>query len=62
MPDDGSGFTGNSYDNTGELGADRWRHVAFIEQRGRRSARLVSRSPAELRQGLPTTTVTASAG
>jgi formate dehydrogenase iron-sulfur subunit len=26
-------FTGNSYDNTGELGADSWRHVAFIEQR-----------------------------
>jgi formate dehydrogenase iron-sulfur subunit len=27
------GFTGNSYDNTIELGADTWRHVAFIEQR-----------------------------
>jgi formate dehydrogenase iron-sulfur subunit len=26
-------LTGNSYDNTGELGADSWRHVAFIEQR-----------------------------
>ena len=26
-------FTGQSYDNTGELGADSWRHVAFIEQR-----------------------------
>ncbi len=26
-------FTGHSYDNTGELGADSWRHVAFIEQR-----------------------------
>jgi formate dehydrogenase iron-sulfur subunit len=26
-------LTGNSYDNTGELGADAWRHVAFIEQR-----------------------------
>ena len=26
-------FTGNSYDNTGGLGADAWRHVAFIEQR-----------------------------
>jgi formate dehydrogenase iron-sulfur subunit len=25
-------LTGNSYDNTGELGADSWRHVAFIEQ------------------------------
>jgi formate dehydrogenase iron-sulfur subunit len=26
------GFTGNSYDNTIDLGADSWRHVAFIEQ------------------------------
>lgn len=25
---------GSSYDNTGALGADNWRHVAFIEQRG----------------------------
>jgi formate dehydrogenase iron-sulfur subunit len=26
------GFTGQSYDNTRDLGADTWRHVAFIEQ------------------------------
>jgi formate dehydrogenase iron-sulfur subunit len=26
-------LTGNSYDNTGNLGANAWRHVAFIEQR-----------------------------
>jgi formate dehydrogenase iron-sulfur subunit len=26
-------FTGDSYDNTAELGANSWRHVAFIEQR-----------------------------
>jgi formate dehydrogenase iron-sulfur subunit len=26
-------LTGNSYDNTRDLGADAWRHVAFIEQR-----------------------------
>ena len=26
-------FTGMSYDNTVGLGADTWRHVAFIEQR-----------------------------
>ena len=25
-------FTGKSYDNTVELGADTWRHVAFVEQ------------------------------
>src|SRR5205085_435087 len=33
VPDDGLNFLGQSYDNTGELGADTWRHVAFIEQR-----------------------------
>jgi formate dehydrogenase iron-sulfur subunit len=33
VPDDGMRFTGMSYDNTGGLGADTWRHVAFIEQR-----------------------------
>ncbi|MEU3270001.1 4Fe-4S dicluster domain-containing protein [Saccharomonospora sp. NPDC006951] len=33
IPDDGLTFTGMSYDNTGGLGADTWRHVAFIEQR-----------------------------
>ena len=27
-------FTGHSMDNTGELGANAWRHVAFIEQPG----------------------------
>src|ERR1700761_4638441 len=26
------GFTGHSYDNTRALGADTWRHVAFVEQ------------------------------
>lgn len=33
VPDDGLNFTGMSYDNTGGLGADTWRHVAFVEQR-----------------------------
>src|SRR5881396_1858093 len=33
VPDDLQGFTGESYDNSGALGANRWRHVAFIEQR-----------------------------
>jgi formate dehydrogenase iron-sulfur subunit len=27
------GFTGKSYDNTIDLGANTWRHVAFVEQR-----------------------------
>jgi formate dehydrogenase iron-sulfur subunit len=33
VPADSEGFTGESYDNSGELGANRWRHVAFIEQK-----------------------------
>ena len=34
VPEDGLEFTGWSYDNTQALGADTWRHVAFVEQRG----------------------------
>jgi len=33
IPEDGLEWTGESYDNTSELGANSWRHVAFIEQR-----------------------------
>ena len=33
VPEDPHGFAGTSYDNSAELGANRWRHVAFIEQR-----------------------------
>ncbi len=33
VPEDGLEFTGMSYDNSQGLGADTWRHVAFIEQR-----------------------------
>ena len=33
LPEDGLDWSGNSYDNTGGLGASTWRHVAFIEQR-----------------------------
>jgi formate dehydrogenase iron-sulfur subunit len=33
VPEDGLVFTAMSYDNTLGLGADTWRHVAFIEQR-----------------------------
>ena len=33
VPEDGLLFTGMSYDNSRGLGADTWRHVAFIEQR-----------------------------
>jgi formate dehydrogenase iron-sulfur subunit len=32
VPDDGFEWSGNSYDNTGRLGASTWRHVMFLEQ------------------------------
>lgn len=32
VPDDGFVWTGDSYDNTGALGASTWRHVLFLEQ------------------------------
>ncbi|WP_031510424.1 4Fe-4S dicluster domain-containing protein [Streptomyces megasporus] len=32
VPDDGFNVLGMSFDNTGMLGADSWRHVAFVEQ------------------------------
>jgi formate dehydrogenase iron-sulfur subunit len=33
VPESNQSFTGESYDNTIDLGANTWRHVAFIEQR-----------------------------
>jgi formate dehydrogenase iron-sulfur subunit len=33
IPASNQGFTGESYDNTIDLGANTWRHVAFVEQR-----------------------------
>jgi formate dehydrogenase iron-sulfur subunit len=33
IPDSNQGFTGMSYDQTIDLGANTWRHVAFVEQR-----------------------------
>jgi formate dehydrogenase iron-sulfur subunit len=32
VPEDGFLYTADSYDNTGSLNANTWRHVAFIEQ------------------------------
>jgi formate dehydrogenase iron-sulfur subunit len=37
IPEDGLNFTGMSYDNTTGLGADTWRHVAFVEQPAQRT-------------------------
>jgi len=39
VPEDGLVWTGESYDNTSELGANTWRHVAFIEQNEPQRAR-----------------------
>jgi formate dehydrogenase iron-sulfur subunit len=33
VPDSPAGMSGASYDNTSALGANAWRHVAFVEQR-----------------------------
>jgi formate dehydrogenase iron-sulfur subunit len=33
VPEDGLNWTGHSHDNSVGLGADTWRHVAFVEQR-----------------------------
>ncbi|MGH2914635.1 MAG: 4Fe-4S dicluster domain-containing protein [Solirubrobacteraceae bacterium] len=35
VPEDGLNWTGHSHDNSISLGADTWRHVAFVEQRAR---------------------------
>ena len=48
VPEDGLNLLGMSFDNTGMLGADSWRHVAFIEQ-----DRPLGQQDAGL-QGLPT--------
>src|ERR687886_83673 len=32
LPADNIGLTGHSYDNTGSLSANTWRHVAFVEK------------------------------
>ncbi len=39
IPEDGISLSGMSYDNTVQLGADSWRHVAFIEQPTGRASR-----------------------
>src|SRR3954471_5356559 len=41
VPDDGFTWSGNSYDNTGHLGASTWRHVMFLEQDRQKGNQLV---------------------
>ena len=47
IPEDGLDWTGQSYDNTGELSANTWRHVTFIEQE--KPQKLDDESPEPLR-------------
>ena len=55
IPADGFDLLGSSYDNSGHLGANTWRHVAFIEQdaeavaRARESGRRVDLGMPRLR-------------
>ncbi|MGW5240397.1 4Fe-4S dicluster domain-containing protein [Monashia sp. NPDC004114] len=61
IPEDGLDLLGQSYDNTGALGASTWRHVAFVEQSSERidqaresGRRLVSLGMPSLRSGAGT--------
>ena len=47
VPEDGLRFTGMSYDNTAGLGADTWRHVAFIEQNKRLAHQVTGAAPSD---------------
>jgi Fe-S-cluster-containing dehydrogenase component len=53
VPEDGLDLTGMSYDNTGQLSADTWRHVAFIEQPAAERAERAERTKEFL--GMPST-------
>ena len=52
IPEDGLEFTGMSYDNTRSLGADTWRHVAFIEQRQPLAGQVTGGQVGEAAEGL----------
>jgi formate dehydrogenase iron-sulfur subunit len=45
LPADNLGLTGQSYDNTGALSANTWRHVNFIEQPGPEGVRGNAQTP-----------------
>jgi formate dehydrogenase iron-sulfur subunit len=47
VPEDGLQFTGMSYDNTVRLGANSWRHVAFIEQAEPLGQRVTGAAPGD---------------
>jgi formate dehydrogenase iron-sulfur subunit len=45
LPADNLGLTGQSYDNTGSLSANTWRHVAFVEKAGNCGVREREQTP-----------------
>src|SRR5512142_3057744 len=45
LPADRLGLSGTSYDNTRELSAHTWRHVAFVERVGENGSRATSMPP-----------------
>jgi formate dehydrogenase iron-sulfur subunit len=45
LPADNIGLTGQSFDNTGSLSANTWRHVAFVEKAGTCGVRDNARQP-----------------
>ncbi len=53
LPADGFHWTGNSYDNTGELSGTSWRHVKFIEQFAGPSVRRQADRPGRRSRRLP---------
>jgi formate dehydrogenase iron-sulfur subunit len=58
LPADGFAFTGDSYDNTGELSASSWRHVKFVEQFAEEIAK--ANGPPSRRLGLDVVPVSAA--
>ena len=57
LPADDVGFTGQSYDNTGALGAATWRHVAFIEQDANGAMRSVTMTRPSIALRMVTTVI-----
>ena len=53
-PVEGYDVTGNSYDNTGALGANTWRHVAFVEQNNDRIEKAREEGKQLISLGMPT--------
>lgn len=53
LPADSDGLLASSYDNSGGLGANTWRHVAFIEQDGTRIEQARESGRALVNLGMP---------